>query len=478
MGERESTSARARRASLIVSYLPSARITLVIVGGLLWAGSARAVTLASLTQANPPSVVNGDKTFTNFTATPTGAGSFSINTSDIDVIPYTDPTTQDLGIKFQSASTGGPIVTAHAGSVADLLIQFDVLVQNPFRVHDLSLGFSANSPADGHAQVVETATFQPLVGSPIVVGQATVDIPQAPSTTFSHIDLTGDVSQYNRLHIVKDVFVLGGATADADVVTITQTFSQVPEPASAALLGLGSLFILRQRGGLARVVRRSVRGASLAAFALALVTGAHFARATTLDVLTSTGAPLPTTPDIDKEFLHFTSSVDTVNTSGTTVFIPSAIDVSASRSGNNVTLSFAGPIGVFSSITPGSKLHATIDFDIIVLDPSQLIDDAGLFFNPASTTANGSATIVETITSSGVPVATLTADLANPSVHTDFGGQTYRSLHVHKDITLNGGTDSTVTISLIQQTFSQVPEPASLGTLLLALPFVARRRTA
>jgi hypothetical protein len=186
--------------------------------------STAGATLLSDLVADPnKSVVSGDKIFTKFSTLVTGIGTFTVDPAQIDVTPIATP---DFGIKFASL-TGAPILMAGANSAVDLLIGFDVLIDpqaTEFFLKDIGLKFDGVAPAEGFAQVTESA----LVG-PTLVAQTSVQVPGGPTQADVNLPQPWDTK---TIHIIKDAMVIGGRQEGAQIQWIEQTFSQVPEPAT------------------------------------------------------------------------------------------------------------------------------------------------------------------------------------------------------------------------------------------------------
>ena len=110
-------------------------------------------------------------------------------------------------------------------------------------------------------------------------------------------------------------------------------------------------------------------------------------------------------------------------------------------------------------------------------DPGKLISDVHLAANANVLGANGYAAITETFLPERCNTALSAYDFQpGPRMLTDWADLTkpVMMLHVQKDITLNSAnSNSLATISFIDQSFSQIPEPATanlavIGALLFA----------
>jgi len=437
--------------------------------GLASPQRAGAIPLQTLIDTNGY-IDSSDKRFDNFQPlTITGWPAPSIDPSQIDVVPFYDPGRDEYGIQFRSLNPPNhtPIISAQAGALVDVLIEFDVTIINrpaDWRIHDITLAFAADAPADGFVQVVESA----LDGAH-VVGQAQVQTP-APMT--DHVDL--DPGVYRKLTIIKDVIAIGGITAPTDIWTIDQTFSQVPEPATLSLLALGGAVVLFRRR---RVLRRLAPRASVVILVLAVLTlQPGTASAWTLQELDDGQNILHG----DKLFHDFDVQIDSSGL-GRVFADPNAIEVQGITVNDEHGLQFGGLIAAMSTLQGPASVTMTIDFDVTVQVPNLWIHDASLSFNGAVTDlVSGSAQIVEDLTGGAGPIAPGPLVVVAPggplSDHIEFGAQ-YDTIHVTKTITLESGTGIT-TISFVRQTFSQVPEPGTLGLLALGIPVVFRRRRA
>lgn len=168
----------------------------------------------------------------------------------------------------------------------------------------------------------------------------------------------------------------------------------------------------------------------------------------------------------DKVFTNFGYNV--------TGDMPAAADVNVETitdlSGNHGIRLVAG----FTDSAGGSSSDALVTFDVSVAPGSgELISGAILAANPAVFNGEGLASITETF----LPDVT-----DDKLVVFDFGegddklldsttfADPFSTLHVQKDIILHAtGDNAAVTLSFVDQTFPQVPEPASVSTLLVGI---------
>ena len=137
-----------------------------------------------------------------------------------------------FGLQFQQPLLAiGPVVK-------DITIQYTAAVTNPTNfISDIHLSITGSAGNGGLGTVGENAFDNGFGGTS--VGQLQASIP-ASSNDVASANIVPPVTE---LWVEKDVIVTGNSAANgfASISVINQTFSQVPEPSTVLLVGLGLL---------------------------------------------------------------------------------------------------------------------------------------------------------------------------------------------------------------------------------------------
>jgi hypothetical protein len=142
-------------------------------------------------------------------------------------------------------------------------------------------------------------------------------------------------------------------------------------------------------------------------------------------------------------------------------------------------------VGPFIDYPGGTASDALITFDVAVVEGSNMaISEVHLAANPAVLEGPGLANVTETllpdITTDKLVMWDLGPGKSQQLSDTIVLPHTYKQLSIQKDIILHAtGDTAAVTLSFVDQVFTQVPEPASLTLLamgLFAIGCVRRRQ--
>lgn len=165
----------------------------------------------------------GDKTFSDFDFTAIGVDLDNVN---VTVKPVTDALAPgDVGFELIIAGLG---VTSGA---ADLALKYTVSAPSAI-ITDAHLSFTGSAVGTGLASVAEKLCP--------VGGTCLDDILEVFDSPFATV--TQDFTFFTPVQTIKvskDIAVLAGNKGFATISIVTQTFTQVPEPATLVLLGAG-----------------------------------------------------------------------------------------------------------------------------------------------------------------------------------------------------------------------------------------------
>jgi hypothetical protein len=194
------------------------------------------VTLADLLQPGA-SILAGDKLFFDFDeyhAIATG-GATAVDAATVIVAPI--QLGGEWGLHFQSAN-----FFASTNQTQDTCFQFKVLVTEPnWLISDNTLTMTAAAVGTGRASIAENVL---AVNNDLLAQNLTFVFPTV-GLTVNHKEFPYPVTE---IRVAKDIAVVGGTNGTAFISDFTQTFSQIPEPATLSLLAFGGLaFLIRRR---------------------------------------------------------------------------------------------------------------------------------------------------------------------------------------------------------------------------------------
>ena len=193
-----------------------------LIGGAVAGGF---VCLAASAYALPispsPTIVSGNETFNNFLCSVVSGT--ALTCGQIDVSAHTsvsppDPTNGDFGIRIQGAFNAGT-------TTEDVVIQYDGHISGNL-FHDASMYYNGTVTTSITEDIFNLANNHQI-------GHLAVSNPGNPT---SDIILTESAT---NIRVVKDIGLNYTGTQPVVISIVDQQFSQVPEPASLALLATG-----------------------------------------------------------------------------------------------------------------------------------------------------------------------------------------------------------------------------------------------
>jgi len=188
-------------------------------------------------------VLVGDKLFDEFRVTGTATSGTVVipNAQSIGVTGVLR--NGELGLRFQ-----GPFSTG-AGEAMDVRIKFRMTVVDPnFVAVDNTLELALFGAANGGQISISEGVYD---GDPDTGANLIIDRPKfvfadsaGGQLLIDHKDFIGPFSQ---IWVVKDITLDGDVQGFAQLSDFYQTFSQIPEPSSLALVAGGVLLLIRRR---------------------------------------------------------------------------------------------------------------------------------------------------------------------------------------------------------------------------------------
>ena len=166
-----------------------------------------------------------------------------------------------------------------------------------------------------------------------------------------------------------------------------------------------------------------------------------------------------------------------VPSAGVTVDTLGPAGTGAAVSNANIGLQFTAGWNALA----GQTTDSNIGFTVTAVGGAMTIEDFGLA-QVSGVLPNGSASVVENgcgpapCTPSALAVMTFDAGGSNTQRVSDTMFAPLGSVAVSKDISVTGGTNGAAHLSLVADTFSQVPEPFSMGIVGSGLALVGLSR--
>jgi len=207
---------------------------LSLVAVMLAGGVAQAATMADLLVSGA-TITSGDKLFSNFhgySSSASGTGALVVNAADVTVSAFQDLTSLEYGLKFLSTKF---VVTGSPASQATGFQYIVSCIEPGYLISDNTLQMTGTGK-----MITLTETATDAATETILLATKMNYLMSGSGSLYNHQDYAVAVSS---AHVATDISVINQST----LTGFTQTFSQVPEPATMAFLALGGIGMLARR---------------------------------------------------------------------------------------------------------------------------------------------------------------------------------------------------------------------------------------
>ena len=214
----------------------------VLAGTVAGSANAATMSLADI-MAGDGTFVTGDKILSDFSFTTTSSnGASEVTAAGIELTDVMGG--GDYGVDFEL------VLTAFSSQYSNLQLHFKVSVDpaaaaDGWVIDGASLSmFAGGNNGDGGAIIVESIYQTASTNGPELGSMTT----SADAVFTQLFDSTG-LAESTEIYVHKDISVSGGAQGAGHISGFSQFYSQsqVPEPASLALMGLGGLAMIKRR---------------------------------------------------------------------------------------------------------------------------------------------------------------------------------------------------------------------------------------
>ncbi len=194
-------------------------------------------------------LVVGDKLFSEFEVTGIATGG-PPTPSAVTVLVQggQNDATGDYGLRFRLAWNAGAdqLINASVNFKVSILPDYDA-----WFITDATLWLAtASSAGTGLVQASENIYDADFMGNSLLALAASAEDNDYGAFLMDSGDLMlhGNLEQFKEIWVRTGVTVQGGVEGSAGLHEVFTLYSQIPEPATVLLLGLGALALLRKRG--------------------------------------------------------------------------------------------------------------------------------------------------------------------------------------------------------------------------------------
>ena len=190
----------------------------------------------------------GDKIFSEFDVTAIAAGgAFAPDADSVLVRGGQNDETGDYGLQFRLAWVVGSqqIINANIDFKVSIAPGYD-----PWFIEDAVLFLmSAGATGNGSVSANEIIYDSSFMGHPLAALDVSREFGDGGSDLINHsqLELFGGPAQMKEIWAETSIIISGGNVGTAQLTEVFMLYSQVPEPATILMLGLGSLALLRIR---------------------------------------------------------------------------------------------------------------------------------------------------------------------------------------------------------------------------------------